>query len=101
MPALTLIWVTLHDERVCPICAALEGFTWTFLLGLGQLPGELVHPEFGVVWTVGLGSGAHGNHAGTCRCSMLYMLDFSDLFVRTQHLLDRLEAVAQQVGGVG
>ena len=99
MPTLSLTWVTVHDERVCPICAALEGYTWVFEVGVGQLPSELVHPEFGVVWTVGLGSEAHGSHEGSCRCGLLYKFDFSDLVARTQHLLGVVKSA--QVGGVG
>jgi hypothetical protein len=99
MPSLSLTWVTVHDERVCPICTALEGYTWTFQVGLGQLPSELVHPEFGVVWSVGLGSEAHGIHKGSCRCNVNYEFDFSDLVARTQHLLGVVKSA--QVGGVG
>jgi hypothetical protein len=71
----------MKDDRVCPVCQALEGFTWTFEAGKKQLSGSLVHPSLGVVWDMTSGSQAHG-HRGNCRCNITYIVSLSDLVER-------------------
>jgi hypothetical protein len=42
------------DDNACPICKAINGYTWTFS---GEpMPNVLVHPQFGVVWDVATGT---------------------------------------------
>jgi hypothetical protein len=85
----------MHDQRVCPICMALEGYTWVFETGKDQLNGDLIHPDFGLVWNVQSGSEAHGHHSGTCRCHMEPQFDFSDLTERAQRLLAVLQSASE------
>jgi len=87
MPTLRLTWHAIHDERTCPICRAIDGYTWIYTLGADQLNDEIVHPEFGVVWSVQSGSMAHG-HRGNCRCHITYDLDLKDLLDRVMKLHD-------------
>jgi hypothetical protein len=74
MPTVSITWVTSHDDNVCPICKAIDGFTWTFE---NEVPDSLVHPTYGEVWNIQLGSLAHEHqlHRGSkyglissCRC---------------------------------
>lgn len=83
MPTISVTWVSMHDDRVCLICQALDGYIWTFTDGV---PDELVHPEFGVVWTVTEGSMAHGHPQQFCRCTIDSQIEMSDLLARVQRL---------------
>ena len=72
--SVSIIWHTQHDDRVCPICRAIDGYKWVF----DSVPPEsLVHPAYGEVWNVQMGSLAHEHqlHKGSkyglisnCRC---------------------------------
>jgi hypothetical protein len=96
MASLSIIWRTMGDNRVCPICAAIEGYTWTFETGANTgLPQEISHPVYGVVWNIYLGSEAHGKHNGTCRCHMEPHFDLSELIVKTQALYNALSAAVE------
>ncbi len=46
---LKIIWRTQKDEHVCPVCKALEGYTWSVNLG-ESYPKQLIHPLFGAVY---------------------------------------------------
>jgi hypothetical protein len=74
MPTATITWHTQHDDNVCPICKAIDGYVWTFE---GEVPDSLVHPQYGEIWNKQIGSLAHEiqQHKGSkyglissCRC---------------------------------
>jgi len=90
-----LTWVTMHDQRVCPICLVLEGYQWIFETGKDNFPSELSHPQFGIVWTIASGSDAHGHHNGTCRCNIEHQFDFSDITQRITRIANALEQAVQ------
>jgi hypothetical protein len=76
----------MKDDRVCPICQQLEGYTWTFTDGV---PTILEHKGM-VVWDEASGSAAHG-HKGNCRCRIHSKFDFSDIKARMQQILTDLK----------
>ncbi len=85
----------MGDEKVCHICRALEGFTWTFQTGSGEgLPMEVVADGI-VVWDIQQGSEAHGRHGLNCRCHITPEFDLSDLVVKAEKLLSEVEANVQ------
>jgi hypothetical protein len=74
MPSVSITWHTQHDDRVCPICQAIDGYIWIFE---DSVPDSLIHPEYGEVWNIHIGSLAHEHqlHKGSkyglisnCRC---------------------------------
>jgi hypothetical protein len=81
----------MHDARVCPICQAIDGYVWVF--EADAIPNELWHPVFSFpVWTVALGSGAHGHDLDTCRCDLeLDIVSFADLVLLARGIADALE----------
>ena len=79
----------MKDDRVCPVCQALEGFTWTFEAGKNQLGGSLNHPTYGVVWDITSGSQAHG-HRGNCRCNITHVIDIGSLLERVKAIRSML-----------
>jgi len=89
MPTVSITWHTILDERVCPICRQLEGYTWTLELGKGAFPTILEHPGLGIVWDIN-GSTAHGHEKASCRCRIEPTFNFSDILVRLQKLYDML-----------
>lgn len=97
MAKLALTWHTVGDDKVCPICRELNGYTWFFdtELGVSELTNYgLTHPAHGLVWSIVEGSNAHGNHRFNCRCSLEYndeLTDLSDLLASAQDLLRALE----------
>lgn len=88
MPSVSITWVSQGDDRVCPICAAINGYTWTFTDE--PMPNVLVHPRFGAVWDIAAGSEAHADHKGTCRCHMDHKIEAPDVVERAQKLHDVL-----------
>ncbi len=46
---LRTVWKTQNDAHVCPVCKALEGYSWT-LTPMDSFPKQLVHPLFGPVY---------------------------------------------------
>lgn len=56
MPSVSVTWHTQGDDRVCPICRAINGYKWVFE---NEMPDSLFHPTFGEVWNIHLGSLAH------------------------------------------
>lgn len=89
MPTATIQWNTQHDDRVCPICQAIEGYTWIFE---GQVPDSLEHPQFGEVWNKIEGSGAHGHKDNTCRCHLKIQISAKDLLEKLKKLRDDVQA---------
>lgn len=102
MPTVSITWHTQHDDRVCPVCNAIDGYTWTFE---GDVPDSLIHPEHGEVWNTVLGSLAHevhqfGNKHGlfsTCRCHIEPKVDARDLIYLLQRKIDELKGEFKEV----
>jgi hypothetical protein len=96
MPSVSITWHTQHDDRVCPICAAIDGYTWTFE---GEIPDSLFHPTYGEIWNNVLGSLAHeqeqfGKKYGllsTCRCHTESKAEFTDLLFKLQKKIDEMK----------
>ncbi len=86
----------MNDERVCPICRDLEGYTWEFEIGKDTMDGTLWHPLHGEVWNVNIGSLAHG-HRGFCRCHLTYEADMNSIIVIARNLRDRLQRVYNEL----
>ena len=97
MPKLLVKWIHSHDPHVCDVCRELgdSGYVWT--LESGQEI-ELVY-KGKTVWTIGQGSDAHGAHDGSCRCTLDFDFDFSDLIAPVKRLHDRF-CGGEQVGEV-
>jgi hypothetical protein len=85
-----LTWHTTLDNRTCPICAGLDGYTWTFTVGQDEFPSYLQHPTYGLVWYVWGGSHAHGHQRYNCRCHITTRFDFSDLVAKIQKFHDQV-----------
>jgi hypothetical protein len=96
MVTATLVWVSMRDSKVCDVCKALDGYEWIVDLGAEKSPFNttLVHPTYGEVWNMRVGSGAHGHFAAnTCRCTVIVAdMDYSDLLAKVTELADRIEA---------
>ena len=97
MPSVSITWHTQHDDRVCPICQAIDGYIWIFE---DSVPDSLIHPEYGEVWNVTLGSLAHEHqlHKGSkyglisnCRCHTESKADARDLIYLLQKKIDELK----------
>ena len=86
MAFISVTWQSMHDAKVCPVCRDIDGYTWTFEVGKGELTGQLIHPKHGVVWTIDQGSQAHG-HKGNCRCMLTHELNIQDLIEKTNQIL--------------
>jgi len=90
MPSISITWDATLDERTCPICKALHGYTWTFTTP-EPMPDSLVHPQFGVVWNTTVGSQAHGHQRFNCRCSIIPKVDVSNIKEKIEILKTALE----------
>jgi hypothetical protein len=89
---LKLTWHTQHDDRVCPICQAIDGYVWTIESGKDVFYNTLTHPTYGDVWNVQEGSRAHGHQNDNCRCRITPEFDLSDLVDKTQKLYNAVKA---------
>jgi hypothetical protein len=78
----------MGDDRVCPICQAINGYTWTFTDE--PMPTVLIHPQFGAVWDITSGSEAHGHKDGSCRCHMEKIIELHDVLERAQKWHDTI-----------
>lgn len=96
MPTASITWHTSHDDRVCPICKDIDGYTWIFE---GVVPDSLEHPKWGEVWNKQLGSLAHEHqlHKGSkygllsnCRCKI-------ECHVSAKDLLEKLKKLREDV----
>jgi len=90
---IAITWNAVMDARTCPICRALNGYTWVFNVTSQPLPDELVHPTYGVVWNKSRGSQAHGHERFNCRCGIKPTIDFSDIYGKVEALQSRAEAM--------
>ena len=93
MPSITITWNAINDARTCKVCRAAHGFKWTFTTP-EPLPQELVHPMYGVIWNLAIGSRAHGHSKQNCRCSLkMDEPDLSDVKEWAERKLAEIEAV--------
>lgn len=97
MPSVSITWHTQHDDRVCKICEAIDGYTWAFP---DQVPDSLIHPQWGEVWNTTLGSLAHEHqyHKGSkyglisnCRCHIEPHFDLKDLVAKVKAFHDEIK----------
>ena len=97
MPTITLTWHATLDNKVCPICKALDGYKWSFTTGKDLMTDSLWHPAYGQVWSLSQGSNAHGHGFGryNCRCGVTAEIDVSDLKLKVQRIRDNLKAAAE------
>ncbi len=78
---LKMIWRTQDDPQVCPICKALEGYTWVLEAG-DPYPKQLTHPIYGTVYDTrpaAEGSLIEEKEGHICRCALLHQFDISSL----------------------
>ena len=100
VPSISVTWHAHVDERTCPVCLALNNYTWVFETTVGTTVSTvqggfrtfLVHPSFGVVWDMQQGSKAHGHERYNCRCHITSEVDVSDLKQRIQALYNLVKA---------
>lgn len=100
MPTIKLTWRTHKDERTCPICSAIDGYEWVFDVSSNtELPEILFHPEFGIVWSLTLGSNAHSHYGylsggpNNCRCVMEEDVDLEDVLAKCVFLAEELKDI--------
>ena len=86
MPSVSIIWKATLDEKTCPICRALHNHKWTFNVKQ-NVPNQLTHPQFGIVWDVARHSQAHGHEQYNCRCSILPEVYVDDLKAKIEQML--------------
>jgi hypothetical protein len=96
---LTIKWETMHDNKVCKICQALEGYVWTLEVGKDPFPQTLTHPIIGPVWNVAAGSGVHGDDPLSCRCRLIPQYDLSDLVAKLSRIAEELDVPKDYVTG--
>jgi hypothetical protein len=76
---LKTIWRTQKDNQVCPICNALEGYTWTMEAG-DAYPKILIHPIYGPVYDTRPAASCSlvkEENGHLCRCTLEHQLDLS------------------------
>ena len=76
MPSVTVKWRATHDgHKICPICEHVDGYEWTFV---DKIPESLVHPVYGEIWNLSIGSLAHEHYQfgkkyglmASCQCNV-------------------------------
>jgi hypothetical protein len=101
MPSVSITWHTQHDDNVCPICKAIDGYTWNFE---NEVPDSLIHPTYGEIWNITTGSLAHEHqlHKGSkyglisnCRCHTESKVDARDLLYMLQKKIDEIKGAVE------
>jgi hypothetical protein len=85
--SLKIIWRTQKDQHVCPVCKALEGYTWNVNLG-EPYPKQLIHPLFGAVYDnrpAAECSLVKEERGHVCRCTLEHQFDVSE---KTDNAID-------------
>jgi hypothetical protein len=102
MVSVSITWKTTKDNRTCPICRAIDGYVFG---PYPDVPQELVHPTYGLVWDTQLGSLAHEHqqHRGSkyglismCRCHVEAKIDYSDLQALLKKKIEELSGAATE-----
>jgi hypothetical protein len=98
-----LTWHVLRDgHKICPICLDLDNYTWVFDTregASGLMSNGLMHPTYGLVWTMTGGSSVHELRPelyGKCHCSFSIDFDLSDLLASAQDLLRAVEQLVPE-----
>lgn len=88
MAKMSLTWHTHVDDRTCPICLGLDGYSWTFDNTREPFPSKLYSPNSGIeVWDcIRDEPRPHGDHIYNCRC---WLTDDWDLI----NVEDRIKAI--------
>jgi uncharacterized protein with gpF-like domain len=97
MPSVSITWRAVGDARTCPLCLAINGYTWTFT---DTVPDSLIHPQYDEIWNITTGSLAHeqkqfGKKYGllsNCRCHIEPQFDLKDLLESVTKLRNELQA---------
>lgn len=92
MPILRLTWHCKRDALSCPVCRALDGYSWKFTTEKDKkLPDVLVHPVYGAVWSLKEDSLIKEEN-GKCRCEITREIDLSDMVAAVRKIRDKLAA---------
>jgi hypothetical protein len=96
MPSISITWHTVGDDRVCPICRAIDGYTWVFTAGKDIMTDALYHPIYGIVWSMEQGSNAHAHgylsgRQNNCRCRIEPRLNLEDILAKCIFLKETLQ----------
>jgi hypothetical protein len=99
MPIIIITWHTAHDDRVCKICNAIDGYNWIFVVGKDVMTDALIHPMYGIVWSMSQGSNAHARGYGSgqlnnCRCQISYQLFVEDILAKCVFLREVVQETA-------
>jgi hypothetical protein len=92
---ITITWHAIMDNNTCPICVVLNGYTWVFEAGADVLTDGLWHPQFGMVWSLALGSAAHGHQRYNCRCHITPEIDVEDVLAKCVFLREEAQAASE------
>lgn len=87
------VWRTQKDGHVCPICKALDGYTWTFDAG-EPYPKQLIHPLYGPVFDMrpaADGSLVKEQKGHQCRCTLEHQFEVYGASVADD---ERLETIS-------
>lgn len=94
----------VRDGNACPICKAIDGYEWEFNAGIdSEVPEILFHPEFGIVWSLSLGSNAHSQHGylsggpNNCRCTMEENFDLEDVLAKSVFIVEELKSMVENI----
>ncbi len=74
------VWKTQKDTEVCPVCKALEGYSWTVDAGEPD-PKQLIHPQYGAVYDfrpAADGSLIKEEKGHLCRCTLEHQFEVSN-----------------------
>jgi hypothetical protein len=104
LPTLLLTWHAVEDAKTCPICQAVDGYTWKFEMGKDILIDALFHPVYGIIWSLSQGSNAHAHGYGqgqrnNCRCQIEPDIDYSDWVDKCDYLVALAHDVPDTKGG--
>jgi len=99
VPTVSITW-RIMDSNACPVCKAIDGYTWIFT---DQIPDNLVHPQYGEVWNTSIGSLAHehfsakqGGFPSSCRCHIEPEFDLKDLLTKVRALHDEIKSSLEE-----
>ena len=83
------------DDKACPICKAINGYTWT----VTGTVNSLAHPLYGEVWNKASGVNIHEHYGipGPCRCHVDINIDMNGTLAKIRTLHDRIKKAAEEV----